>query len=351
MIRTARQQRLANGGAARVVSAVRFEDRPAFRRDLDDEDGFFGDGYSEAESDGEIDAVPEDAAEDAAPASGIPFWPADEDDEIILPEPDVDMFVFRKVFASDLGVLFGQFTLIEMGPTFGMHRGVTEGISNASNGRGATCKLYVGRCGGWQVFVEGLSVANRDALKSELIQGFNFSRNAAGFIKAGEKPYIVAENNVRVSLLVWERVMVSVNRLRPRAHLEVTLCVYGTKMPMSVATPLWNSFSYHRRGTVDADFAFECHCPSGFPIFRSRHVRKSGKNSGTTRIWDRLGRAKIGSETEDFGTVRYCIPDSPHSITFYCKAIQALKVECNFDPARMPRVGKTARDRINNIKV
>ena len=132
MIRTGRQQMLANGGAARVISAVRFEDRPAFRRDLDDEDGFFGDGYSEAESDGEIDAVPEDAAEDAAPASGIPFWPADEDDEIILPEPDVDMFVFRKVFASDLGVLFGQFTLIEMGPTFGMHRGVTEGISNAS---------------------------------------------------------------------------------------------------------------------------------------------------------------------------------------------------------------------------
>lgn len=115
MLRTRQAQRLANGGVVHRYQPVEFIDRPAFRRDVD-EDGVFGGGFSGSESDEfdvDMDAGPEDA-EDAPPASGIPFWPADEEGELILPDPDVDMFVFRKVFASDFGALFGQYALFRV---------------------------------------------------------------------------------------------------------------------------------------------------------------------------------------------------------------------------------------------
>jgi len=99
------------------------------------------------------------------------------------------------------------------------------------------------------------------------------------------------------------------------------------------------------------DFAFEVPCPTGFPTFRSRFVKKGGENSGTTRLFDRIGRAMIGPAEKDFGTVRFIVPSTFHQITFYCKAIQALKVDSTFDAGQMPRTGKTARDRINAIKV
>jgi hypothetical protein len=51
-----------------------------------------------------------------------------------------------------------QFALLEMGPTFGLHRGVTERIAYESNGPGTACKLYIGMCCGWQVFVTSLEV-------------------------------------------------------------------------------------------------------------------------------------------------------------------------------------------------
>ena len=68
MLRTRQAQRLANGGVVHRYQPVEFIDRPAFRRDVD-EDGVFGGGFSGSESDEfdvDMDAGPEDA-EDAPP--------------------------------------------------------------------------------------------------------------------------------------------------------------------------------------------------------------------------------------------------------------------------------------------
>ena len=70
-------------------------------------------------------------------------------------------------------------------------------------------------------------------------------------------------------------------------------------MPLPIATALNQEFNLHRLGSMNFDFAFEVPCPTGFPIFRSRFVKKGDKNSGTTRIFDHLGRAMIGPAEED----------------------------------------------------
>ncbi len=372
MLPTRRRTSLANGGIMRLHQEAEFERIQSHSAQLQDSDDLFGglgvdDGYDEPVDDEEVfNEIPEAPVVGVAVprASGIPFWPL-EDAGPHMGKPtvfgptqrvDVDMLVFRRVFACDLGDMFGEFALLEMGPTFGLHRGVTEGIANESHGAGITCKLYIGRCCGWQVFVENLSRDNRAALKAALIDNFNLPVNGAGYIKASSKPHVVAEKNVRVSLFIWHQVITAMQPNARTPNLEVTICVYGTKMPLIAATALAQKFNAHRIGKIDADFAFECACPAGFPIFRSIFFKKGGNNSGTTRIWHRLGRGHVVVSQnavleEDFGTVRYCIPHSPHQITFYCKAVQAIKVESSFDGSRMPNAGKTARDRINAIRV
>lgn len=359
MIPRRQPQRLANAQLLRLHQPMEFEDNPSHRAALSDDDDFFGDpgggaddGVSDrGEFDETYDPIPE-LSSDVPEASGIPFWPTEEDGTPAVPDRvDVDMFVYRRLFAMDLPRIFGSWALFELGPSFGTHRGVTEGLTDDRRAPGGLSKLYIGKCCGWQVFIERLSVTKRAGLKEVLLQCLNDTENGAGYIKASNKPYTVAGNNVRVTLGVWEQVMMTLEQHRDNDPLDLTLCVYGTKMPLPIATELNRKFNLHRLGTMDFDFAFEVPCPTGFPIFRSRFVKKGGNNSGTTRIFDRLGRAMIGLAEEDFGTVRFVVPNTIHQITFYCKAIQALKVDGTFDAGQMPRTGKTARDRIDAIKI
>jgi hypothetical protein len=47
----------------------------------------------------------------------------------------------------------------------------------------------------------------------------------------------------------------------------------------------------------------------------------------------------------DTGTVRFFAPNTIHQITFYCKAIQALKVDSTFNAGQMPRIAQTNHNR------
>ena len=149
MLPTRRSNRLANGGLMRLHQEVEYERVESHSAHLHDGDDLFDgvgpdDGYDEPVDDEEVfNEIPEAPVVGVAVprATGIPFWPL-EDAGPHIDKPtvfgphqrvDVDMLVFRRVFACDLGDMFGDFSLLEMGPTFGLHRGVTEGIWNCNS--------------------------------------------------------------------------------------------------------------------------------------------------------------------------------------------------------------------------
>ena len=348
---------LANGAPARSVGPPQFERRQFYRDEaLDGDVSDLSGGSERGAFDESFNPLP-DVDLGNPEASGIPFWPTDQNGRLAVPAHDridVDMITFRRVLASDMPGMFGSFAFLECGPTFGFHRGVTEGLCKARPGAGVSSTLFVGKTCGWQVFIEKVSVQKRAEIKALLIEGFNWHGNGAGYIKPSSTLYTVSAKNVRITLEVWERVMSDLNHDKRLAE-TVTICVYGTKLPVDDGLVLSQKFNSSRMGSVDADFAFECPCPDGFPIFHSQFFKKAGVNSGTTRMWNRLGRGRVhptpATELEvDFGTVRYQVPGGPHLITFYCKAVQVLKGECDFDGKVFPQIGKTARERISAIK-
>ena len=201
---------LSNGAQAPHIGPPQFEARQFYRdAALDGNLSDRSEGSDRGGFDESFNPLPDIVSTDPEP-SGIPFWPRDQNGRLAVPAHDridVDMITFRRVLASDMPGMFGSFAFLECGPTFGFHRGVTEGLCKARPGPGVSSTLFVGKTCGWQVFIEKVSVQKRAEIKELLIEGFNWHGNGAGYIKPSSTLYTVSAKNVRITLEVWERVM------------------------------------------------------------------------------------------------------------------------------------------------
>jgi hypothetical protein len=230
------------------------------------------------------------------------------------------------------------------------HRGVTEGILPLGpRRRGANhfSTLFLGVLGDHQIMIQNSTIDQIRTFKAALIERLNHPAFHMGYCKPSGHPHIAVGKNFFVGVPVFEKVVYG---LMPQT---VTLSIFGIKMPFEDAYNLWTQAKTHMLPPflVDFDFAFECPCPAGIPLFHSRYFHKKGNNSGTTRMFDHLGRGMVHQYHADFGTVRYQIPETSSFITFYPKVVHLMKGETDFTASYLPTTGGGLRNRIESIKL
>jgi hypothetical protein len=214
-------------------------------------------------------------------------------------------------------------------------------------GQNHASSLFLGLIGGHQLLIQSSTVGQSEFFKTHFLARLNNPLYHMGYCKPSPHPYIAVGKNFFVGVPVFERVVHGLGISR------VTLSIFGIKMPIDDAMNLWKVAKgfLAENSTVDIDFGFECPCPSGIPLFHSRFWLKKGSNSGTTRMFDTLGRGLVHGHHGDFGTVRYQIPESANSITFYPKVVHLLKGESDFSAAYLPTTGQGMRNRLDNIRL